>query len=189
MWLMILGLAVFFVPHLTRIAAPGLRDAGIALMGEGGWKGVYSLVSLAGLVLVVLGWMRFRATAPVMYDAPSWGRHLAALLVLVAFIFLVASYVPTTGRIKAMLRHPFLAAVVIWAVAHLLANGDLASLILFGAFLAYAIVDRIAVSIRNEPAPVYQSWRGDAGAVGIGVIAFAIFAFWLHVVLFGVSPF
>jgi uncharacterized membrane protein len=187
MLFLILGLVIFFGIHSVRIVAAGFRDAQIAA-SEGRWKGLYSLVSIIGFVLIVWGWSLYRPEAPEIYEPPAWGRHVASLLVLAAFISLAAAYLPV-GHIKHRLKHPMLAAIILWAIGHLLANGDLASLLVFGAFLVYAVVDRIAVIPRGDPAPAVVRPRGDLMAAGIGAVAFVVFGFWLHGWLFNVSPF
>jgi uncharacterized membrane protein len=187
MLLLILGLVIFFGMHLVRIAAPAFRDAQIAT-NEGRWKGLYALVSIVGFGLIVWGWKVYRPDALEIYEPPSWGRHVASALVLAAFIALAAAYLPA-GSIKHRLKHPMLTGIILWAIGHLLANGDLAGLLVFGAFLVYAIVDRIAVIPRGDPAPVVVRASSDLMAVGIGVAAFAVFGLWLHGWLFGVAPF
>lgn len=123
---------------------------------------------------------------PYLFDPPSWGRHAAMALVLVGFVLLVAAFLPA-GRIKAAARHPMIVAVGMWALGHLLANGDLAALLLFGAFLVYAAVYLIAAASRGDPAPAVVSPRSDLGAIAGGAVAyFAVL--WLHPLLFGVSP-
>ena len=135
-WL-VAGLVVFLGVHSVRMLAPGFRDRMIARLGEGAWKGLYSLISLAGLVLLIWGYGQARPDAAIIYEPPVWTRHIAMLLMLFSFILLVASQIPA-GYIKKAVKHPMVLAVKIWAFAHLLANGDLASLILFLAFLAWA---------------------------------------------------
>jgi uncharacterized membrane protein len=165
---------------------PGYRNAQIAA-NAGRWRGLYTLASIVGFALIVWGWALYRPESPELYAPPDWARYVAAPLVLLAFIFLVAAYAPT-GRIKATLKHPFLAAVMLWAVAHLIANGDLASVLVFGSFLAFAVINRIAVSLRPDPEPKFVSYWGDVIAVVAGTAATALFVFWLHAFLFGVSP-
>ena len=186
MLVLILGLAIFVGVHSVRMLAPGYRNMQIAA-NAGRWRALYSLASIVGVVLIVWGWALYRPEAPELYSPPDWSRHVAAALVPLAFIFLFAAY-SVAGRIKATLKHPFLTAVILWAVAHLIANGDLASVILFGSFLAYATVNRIAVRTRPNPNPAFVSYRGDLIAVVAGVAATALFFFWLHALLFGVSP-
>ncbi len=184
---LLLGILVFFGVHVVRMLKPDFRNRQIEALGEGPWKGMYSAASLAGLALIVWGWMQYREEAPIFYFPPDWSRHIAALLVLGAFILNFAAYMPT-GRIKAAVGHPFLLAVILWSIAHLLANGDLASLMVFGSFLIYALWNRVAVAARPEPAPAFVSIKGDILAVVIGVVTYVIFALWLHRWLFGVAP-
>lgn len=188
MLLLIIGLVVFFASHLTRMLMPSIRETGMARIGEGGWKGLYSLVSLVGLVLVVWGWRQFRPDAPIVYDPPAWGRHVTELLVLGAFILCFAAYMPA-GRIRTTVQHPFLFAIAAWSIGHLLANGDLASLFLFGSFLVYAIWNFIAVTRRGVPRVQFVSFRGDIGAIAIGVVFTATIALWLHPFIAGVALF
>src|SRR5262245_53336818 len=168
MLVLVLGLVVFFAIHLVRVAAPGFREAQLAT-NEGRWKGIYSLVSIVGFALIVWGWHLYRAEAPEIYEPPSWGRHAAALLVLVAFVLLAAAY-PPAGRIRHWVKHPMLVGVILWATGHLLANGDLASLLVFGAFLAYSVVDLIAVIPRGDPAPAVVRPVSDLTAIVAGVV-------------------
>jgi len=186
MTILIAGLALFFGIHSVRIVAGGFRDAQIAA-NPGRWKGLYSLVSAAGVGLILWGWMQYRPAAPVLYDPPAWGRHLAMTLILPAFILLIASQGPS-GRIRATVRNPMLIAVVLWAFAHLMANGDLASVILFGAFLAYAAVDLVSVSLRGDPAPPRGAVVSDVIAVVFGSGLYVLFLLFAHRWMFGVSP-
>lgn len=187
MTILILGLFIFFAIHSVRIVAPGLRMNAIATMGEGGWKRLFSAIAAVGLALIVWGWMSYRLDAPFAYAPPIWGRHVTYTLVLFAFILLAAAYVPT-GYIKTFVRHPFLTAVALWGLGHLLANGDMAGLLLFGTFLAYAVIDRIAVMFRTAPPSEKPAWQGDAIAIGIGLVAYVFTLFWAHELLFDVSP-
>jgi uncharacterized membrane protein len=191
MTLLVVGLVLFLGSHSVRIVADGWRSARIAAMGEKAWKGVYSLVAIAGLVLIVVGYGQARLDPVVLYTPPVWTRHVAALLTVVAFVLIVAAYVKGT-RIKAAVGHPMVAGVKVWAFAHLLANGTLADVVLFGAFLAWAVVDYIAARRRDRaagttypPGPMSR----DAIAVVVGLVAWAAFAFWLHGPLIGVRPF
>lgn len=187
MLILILGLVLFLGIHSVRILAPAWRDERVLAMGQG-WRGVYSLVSAAGLFLIVWGYGPAGEAAPVLYDPPPWTRHLAALLMLFASIA-IAVYALPAGRLKPMLRHPMLVSVKLWAVAHLLANGDLASVLLFGAFLAWAVADRISVKRRGAPVPVPGPAVNDAIAVAVGVAIYGLFVWKLHAWLFGVAPF
>lgn len=189
MAILILGLIVFLGVHAFTMFR-GARAALIARLGENGYKAAYSVASLVGISLVSIGFGQYRADGmiPVWYP-PIWTQHLAALLVLFAFILFPAAYLP--GHIKARAKHPMLAAVKIWAFAHLLANGDLGSILLFGSFLGWAVAARISAKRRvGGPAPVAAPQvKYDAIAVGIGVAAYLAFAFWLHMTLIGVPVF
>lgn len=185
MAILIGGLAIFFAVHMVRIVAPGWRERMLAA-NAGRWKGLYALASLVGFALIVWGWIVYRPEAPQLYVPPGWGRHAAMLLVPAGLIALAAAYQPA-GRIKATLQHPFLVGVMLWSLAHLLANGDLAGVLLFGAFLAYAAIDLVAALAR--PGRVaFATWRGDAVAAGAGLALSAVLILGLHAVLFGVSP-
>lgn len=187
MLVLILGLIVFFAVHSVRMVAGGFRDAQVAA-NERRWKGIYSLISLAGFALIVWGWILFRPEAPELYAAPDWGRHAASALVLVAFIMFAASGLPP-GYLKRWVKHPMLTGVILWAIGHLLANGDLASVLIFGSFLVYALVNRLAVISRGEPLMRVIHPRNDYLAIAIGIVAYGAFALWLHGWLFGVQPF
>ena len=188
---LILGLIVFLGAHSVRIFAGDWRDAQLARLGQARWKGLYALVSLAGFGLLLYGFGLARAEPVALWLPPHWTRHLTALLTLPAFILLVAAYVPGS-HIKAVVGHPMVAGVKIWALAHLLANGKLAAVTLFGAFLAWAILD-FAWSRRRDRAvgrtyPVL-GWSRDAMAIVIGLVAWALFALYGHLWLIGVRPF
>lgn len=184
MWILIFGLAVFFGVHSLRMVAGNFRETQLAA-NEKRWKILYSLLSLLGLVLIIWGWIAFRGDAPQVYDPPAWGRHVAMALVWLAFVLLAASNMPA-GRIKHRVKHPMLLGVGLWAAAHLLANGDLASLLLFGAFLGYAVVNRLAVIPRGDPAPAVLKPRSDLIAVVSGTVLYVLFVLWLHQWLFRV---
>lgn len=191
MAILILGLLIFLGVHSVRIVADPWRTQMRARMGEQGWKGVYSLVSLAGFVLLVWGYGIARQSPVVLWVPPVATRHLAGLLTLVAFVFLAASHVPTNG-IKAKVHHPMLIGVKIWALAHLLANGNLADVVLFGSFLLWAVIDFKSARQRDRVAgTVYPAGTGKGTAIAVvaGVAVWALFAFWLHGVLIGVRPF
>ena len=190
MSLLILGLIVFLGAHSLRIFADSWRSAQIARMGEGPWKGLYSLVSIAGFVLLIWGYGRARAATTVLWQPPPWTHYLAALFVLAAFVLVVAAYVRGT-RIRSALHHPMILGVKSWAFGHLLANGTLADIVLFGSFLAWAIADFAAARRRDRAAgTVYPPGPAgrDAIAIAIGVVAWAIFAFYLHERWIGVRP-
>ena len=183
MWILILGLVLFFSIHSARMAAGGFREQQMAV-SPGRWRAIYALFSAIGVALIIWGWAMYRPDAPELYEPPSWGRHAAMALVWIAFVLVVAAQLPA-GRIKAFLKHPFLAGVIAWAVAHLLANGDLASVSMFGAFLAYGVVNRVAVIPRGDPAPVAMQARSDLIALLVGTALYAAFVLWLHGWLFG----
>ena len=162
----------------------------IARLGEGPWKGVYSLVSIVGFVLIVWGYGLTRLDPVVLWSPPVWTRHIALALNLIAFILLAAFIVPA-GRIKARLRHPMVLGVKVWAFAHLLANGTLADLILFGSVLVWAIVDFAASRRRDRRlGTVYVAGpaTNDAIAVALGVVLWGVMIWRLHAWLIGVSP-
>nr|WP_275944466.1 NnrU family protein [Microvirga flocculans] len=187
--MLVLGLAVFLGIHSFSMARER-RAALVATIGEGPYKGLYSLLSLTGVVLIVIGFGQYRAGGYIpVWDPPVWTRHLAFLLVWIAFVCFAAAYLP--GTIKARLKHPMLAGVKIWAFAHLLANGDLGSILLFGSFLAWAVVARISAKRRDvaaqhggtaPPAGI----RNDVLAVLIGTAIYLAFLFRLHTLLIGV---
>jgi len=184
MTLLVVGIVVFLGIHLLP-TFPHFRESLVSRVGENGYKAIFSLLSVAGFVVLVWGF----AQAPVIqvWSPPPWTRWVAIVLMLPAFIFLVAAYVPC--RLKAKLKHPFLAAIKIWALAHLIANGDLASIILFGSFLAYAVYDRIALKGRRPTALVETARSGPARndliAVVLGVLFYGVFLVWLHPLLIG----
>ena len=191
MFLLILGLIVFFGPHSARIVADPWRSAQIGRIGPGAWKGLYSLISIAGLTMIVIGYGAARKSPIVLFTPPTWTHGVAAVLTLAAFVLLVASLVPGT-RIKAVVGHPMVLGVKVWALAHLIANGTLADLLLFGSFLAWAIFDFRASRQRDRRAKItYPSGpiSRDVIVIGIGLVAWFVFAFWLHVWMIGVQPF
>jgi uncharacterized membrane protein len=189
--LLILGLILFLGVHSLHMLAPGFRERAVARIGLQPWKGLYSVVSIAGFVLIVVGFGMARADSHLLYAPPEWLRHLNTLFTLVAFVLIAAAYVPR-NHLKAKLGHPMLAGVKLWALGHLLAIGFERDVVLFGAFLAWAVAD-FAVSRRRDrkAGTVYPagSATGDVLAVVIGIAAWAIFAFLLHRPLIGVNPF
>lgn len=188
---LVAGLALFLGTHSVRIFADDWRAARIAAMGEGAWKGVYSLLSLAGLALLVWGYGQSRADPLVLWTPPAGLSHVAALLTLPAFVLVTAAYVPM-NHIRAAVGHPMVAGVKLWAFAHLLCNGRLGDVLLFGAFLAWAVLDFVAARRRDRAAGHRQA-DGRAGrtvvTVVAGVVAWGVFAFHLHAVVVGVRPF
>jgi uncharacterized membrane protein len=191
MTILILGLIIFLGMHSIRMIADERRTALRTRFGVAGWKVGYALVSLAGLVLVVHGYGLARQAPVVLWVPPIPMRHIAALLTAIAFVLLAAAYVPR-NRIKSSLHHPMLLGVKVWALAHLLANGNLADLILFGSFLAWAIVCFSASRRRDRAAGTsYPSGTmgGTLATLAIGLVAWAVFALWLHERWIGVRPF
>lgn len=188
MAVLIIGLALFLGVHSISIASPELRNGAVQRFGEGAWKGLYGLVSLGGFVLIIYGFGLARQAPVVLYAPPPWMRHVTFLLMLPVFPLLVAAYLP--GRIKAATKHPMLAAVKFWALAHLLANGTLADVLLFGGFLAWAVLDRI--SLKRRPPQMLRTAAArpfnDAIAIVLGLALYGLFIAWAHVRLFGVSP-
>lgn len=189
MTVLIAGLAIFLGMHSISIVSNSGRDALAAKFGEVGWKIIYGLVSLIGLWLIIKGYAAARLDPTLVWVPPTWTRHLSALLNLPIFIFFFASYLP--GRISTALKHPQLVAVKLWATAHLIANGMLHDMILFGAFLAWAVVDRISMKRRKERArpQAPKSGINDVLAVFAGLAAYAGFAMWAHLAWIGVNPF
>jgi len=188
---LVLGLVIFLGVHSLRIFAEDARTQLLTRLGEGGFKGVYSLLSLAGFVLLVWGFGVARETPTMVWMPPVGMRHAASLLTLFAFVFLAAAYVPRNA-IKARMHHPMVLAVKTWALAHLLANGSLAHIVLFGSFLAWGVADFIASRRRDRRLGTTYSagtLAGTAATVVIGIAAWAVFAIWLHGMLIGIKPF
>ena len=188
MTLLILGLILFFGLHSVSIVAPAWRDAQVARRGERAWKGIYAVLSIVGFVLLVYGYGQSRLAPIVLYTPPTALRHLALLLMLPVFPLLLAAYLP--GRIQTAAKHPMLAATKLWATAHLLANGNLGDVLLFGSFLAWAVADRISLK-RRVVRPLRAAPAGpanDAIALVAGLALYALFVWRVHAWLIGVSP-
>lgn len=186
MAILLIGLLIFFGVHSISIIHEPWRNRLVAVIGQWPWKGVYSLVSLCGFALIVYGYSLCRSGSIDLYSLPLWLQRLSFLLLLPVFPLLSAAYLP--GRIKAATGHPMLLATCLWAVGHLLANGSLVNVILFGSFLAWAVVDRISVGHR-QPRPIPgapPSRFNDITAVVLGIGLYLIFVFWLHNLLIGV---
>lgn len=191
MAMLILGLVLFLGVHSLRVFADGWRTRQIARLGPLGWKALYGLLSLAGFALLVWGFGQARQHPVLLWVPPLALRHLNALFTLLAFVLLAAAYVPGNA-IRARIGHPMLAAVKLWAFGHLLATGMLHDVVLFGAFLCWAVVD-FMVSRRRDRAAGVTYPKGPASrtvlTVALGVAAWAVFAFGLHRLIVGVSPF
>lgn len=188
MALLILGLVLFLGSHSLSIFNAAWRDRTVARLGILTWQGLYSVVAIVGLVLIVHGYGLTRENPLILYQTPVWLRYISLALLVFVFPLLFAAYLP--GRIQTATRHPMLAATKIWAFAHLLTNGSLADVVLFGSFLAWAVVDRISLK-RRIPVPVHglpPSRFNDALAILLGVGLYLAFIFWLHAWLIGVSP-
>ncbi len=185
---LIIGLVLFLGIHSVSIFAPGWRDQQAAQRGEGAWKGLYTVVSLIGFGLLVYGYGVARQSPVVIYAPPKALRHVTLLLMLPVFPLLLASYLP--GRIKTAAKHPMLLATKLWALSHLLANGNLADMLLFGGFLAWAVADRISLKRRVARAVpgAPASAMNDVVAVAGGFALYAVFLFWAHGWLIGVAP-
>jgi uncharacterized membrane protein len=183
-----LGLLLFLGMHSVSILAMPLRDS-LAAKSELGWKLIYGLFSIAGVILIANGYAEARLAPTILYVAPAWLYHVAALLLLPVFILFFAPYFP--GRISTAAKHPQLVAVKLWAVSHLLVNGSLADVVLFGSFLVWAVVDRISMKRRTtRPVPgLPQSKRNDIIVVVLGLAVYAAFVLWLHEMLIGVRLF
>lgn len=189
MMVLIVGLILFLGVHLVP-TQPELRDGLKTRIGEGPYKILFSLLSLAGLVVIVLGYHKLQlhpGKNPILWEPPVWTRHIAVALMLPAIILLVASQIPS--RIRTATRNPMLIAIKIWALAHLLANGDLGALLLFGSFLAFAVYDRISVKKRGLlPPPAPASALNDVIVVVVGLALYAWLLLGGHQWLIGVAP-
>jgi uncharacterized membrane protein len=188
MTLLLIGLVLFIGIHSVSIVAPAWRDAQVAGRGEGAWRGIYSVAAGIGLGLLIYGYGLARQSPVVLYTPPAAMRHVALLLMLPVFPLLLAAYLP--GRIKTAAKHPMLLAVKFWALAHLLANGNLADVLLFGGFLAWAVADRISLKrrpVRPVPGGTARAANDLIAVVG-GLILYAVTLLALHRWLIGVAP-
>ena len=189
MFVMIAGLVIFLGMHSVRIFADDWRAGQIAARGENVWKGVYSVISLAGIVLIVWGYGLAREAPVPVWDPPFWLRHVTLTLNAIAF-FLAAQNAGPVGPIKARLGHPMVLAVKVWAIAHLMSNGTLADIILFGSILAWAVADFSAARRRDRQAGTVRvagPWRNDLIPGAVGLALWAVFVLGMHEWLIGVS--
>jgi uncharacterized membrane protein len=190
MVILVLGLVIFLGLHSTRIFAEGGRAKAIARLGEGPWKGVYSLLSLVGFVLIVWGFGRARGEAAELWAPPVWARHTTILLMLLSMI-LIGAYIFKRSQIAVAVHHPMVWGIAIFAAAHLLANGSSADLLLFGGFLVWALADLVSSYARDQRnATVYPTpnWAATISAIVLGVVLWVALLWGLHLWLFGVSP-
>lgn len=194
MIILCIGLILFIGVHSIRIVSDDFRSQFIEQRGEGAWKGLYSLVSLVGFVLLIYGYGLTRLDPVYLWHPPVATRHIASLLMLFSFVLLAAVYVPRNS-IKARLKHPMTIAVKVWAFAHLIANGRLGDVLLFGVFLAWAVLTIISNKKRDKAvagenqAVIESTMPATIVTIVVGLIAYCVFAIWLHVRLIGVSPF
>jgi len=190
MALLIAGLILFLGAHSTRVFADDWRTSMLERLGEKKWKGLITLLSIAGFVLLILGYDQARMTTVALWQPSLWARHLAIVLNLLAFVLLAAAYVPRNS-IKAKIGHPMIAGVKIWALAHLLANGTLVDVLLFGTFLIWAVLDFRTSRRRDRMnATTYPSGAlaNTLLTLVVGLGAGAVFMLWLHARWVGVSP-
>lgn len=194
MIILCIGLILFIGIHSVRIVSDDFRTQFIQQRGEGAWKGLYTVLSLLGFALLIYGYGLTRLDPIYLWHPPVFTRHIASLLMLFSFILLAAAYVPKNA-IKARLRHPMTMAVKVWAFSHLIANGRLGDVLLFGVFLVWAVLTIISCKKRDKAAGIVNEDRGAASipatvaTVVVGLVAYCVFAMWLHVRLIGVSPF
>ncbi|MEO1206981.1 MAG: NnrU family protein [Pseudomonadota bacterium] len=188
MLLLIVGLLLFIAFHLlpTNVS---MRNGLAAKFGDNGVKGIVAVGSLIGFALIVYGYGKMQGSGknPVIWDPPTWMQHITLLLMVFSMIALAATYIPS--RIQSALKHPMLLAVKIWALSHLLANGDVASLLLFGSFLAWAVYDRISLKRRGNlgPGPANVSVLNDVAVVALGLGLYVGMVVWGHGYLIGVG--
>ncbi|KAA1182638.1 NnrU family protein [Rhizobium tropici] len=190
MALLILGIVLFLGIHLVRVVAPGLRSSMIASLGESGWKIAYSIASIVTLIILIYGFGQARDMTPI-WSPPFWMSHITILLMLFAMICLVASLLPA-GHIAVRTKHPMVLSMKIWALAHLLSNGDGAAMLLFAAFLAWGVILRISLKRRERAGEItlrpFVSAKYDLYAIVIGAIVWALIVWKLHAWIIGVSP-
>ena len=183
---LVLGVLLWSITHLAPAVLPGLKGKAVARLGENGYKGIFTLLMVVAIYLVISGW---KATVPEsVYLPPAWGRHLTALVVLVAFVLFFAPYPP--NNIKRLLRHPQLTGVALWGIGHLLANGESRSIVLFGGMALWAITEMLFINRRDGAwdRPARVPARGDALLIAGGIVAYAVVAA-AHQWLFGFYPF
>tara|TARA_R110001606_G_scaffold22991_8_gene77814 strand:+ start:1467 stop:2048 length:582 start_codon:yes stop_codon:yes gene_type:complete len=191
MLILVMGLVIFFFVHSVRLVAPNWREKSMAMHGEMRWKMRFGMITLIAVGLIVMGYSQARLEPVWLWFPPVWTRHLAGLLVLVALFFVGSALVPNT-TMKKKVGYPMIIAIKIWAFAHLISNGSLADVILFGSFLVWSIVsfavyrrrDRKAGVIRDQEAGV----QFDLAAFTFAMVTWFAIAFYLHQAIIGVSP-
>lgn len=188
MALFIIGLVLFLGIHLVRVVAPDVRTRMIASMGDGPYRGAYSVAVILSFFLMIYGFGIARQDAGMLYNPPIFLRHITLLLMLIALIVFAAGFLPS-GYIATYAKHPQVLGVKIWAFAHLLANGGTAEVILFAAFLAWGVILRISYKRRARAGEIaerhYESWTYDVAAIAIGVVVYGLFFWKLHAWLIG----
>jgi uncharacterized membrane protein len=190
MALLILGLVLFLGIHSTRVFADGWRSGMVARLGPLPWKGLYSVVSILGFIVLIWGFRQARQESLVLWSSPRWMAHVTAVLMVFSFILLVSAYVPGNW-FKARWHHPMVLGVKVWALAHLLSNGVAADVVLFGAFLVWAVLSFAAARRRDrQNGTVYPPGNaiGTSIAIAVGLVAWSVFALLLHGPLIGVRP-
>ena len=187
MFILVVGLILFFGPHSLKMLVPERRAAFIAKRGEGPWKGMVALSSVAGIALMIWGWMAYRWQAPDIYTPPDWGVHVTAVLNFVGLVLLFSSGKPV-GRIKAFVVHPMAFGIAAWGVGHLFSNGDLASILLFGVWSVYALVSALVATLRGDSRPRFESTKTDISAIIVALVIYLVLVYFLHGFLFAVAP-
>lgn len=190
MAILVVGLILFIGVHSIRMVAAPWRAAQIERFGPLAWRAMFSVLSIAGIVVTVFGYGLARRDPVLVWAPPFWMAHVTALLTAIAFILITAAYV-RGNHFKRALGHPFLCGIALWAFAHLLANGTLNAIVLFGVFLVWALIEiRSELRRDREAGVVYPQGVAsrDTLVVVIGLVAWAVFAFWLHGIVIGVRP-
>lgn len=186
MTLLVIGLVLFLGMHAVTMAR-GLRADIVGRLGDGGYKALYSVVSFVGFGLIIWGYITYRQSGYIpVWSPPRAMTHIAMALMLPAMVLLLV-YVLPGGRIKSAVQHPMLTMIKVWALAHLLVNGDLGSILLFGSFLAYAVINRISLKRRGRTLDTRLAWnRNDWAAIGLGLVSYFAVVYWLHPFIAGV---
>lgn len=191
MLILILGLILFLGAHSVRVYAEEWRTVQVNKRGLQAWLGIYSLISIAGFVLIMWGYRDARLATEILWHPPVWTKHIAALLTLPAFILFIAAYVPGS-KIKAIIGNPMIVGVKLWAFAHLISNGAVVNVVLFGAFLFWAVIDFRTSRRRDKAIGTRYEFIGysrDVIAIILGTVAWAGFSMYLHGMWIGVKPF